>query len=161
MTYHAKEDTERVFSTGDKCMSHGVRHPQDEELMNCMADRDDGEHEHYAVMEGEGIIALTAENLVSVIERAKSAAERYKKLASELLDDTTSLGLQRAAFVRRLRVKQKYTWRALAQRCYEEWGLTPNDVDPSWHQGFGLMLCELAARMFGEHYHDDNWNPSA
>lgn len=68
---------------------------------------------------------------------------------------TAAMTPGRARVVRKLRVDDGYTWRAVAVACHTEWG---GNWEPAGHQGMGIVLCEAAAKMLGENPYDEPWN---
>ena len=71
-----------------------------------------------------------------------------------------TLTRQQAEFVRRLGVDEGYTWRAIAQACYEAWDVARDPPDwwsiPS-NQYIGMLLCKAAAEQFGEDHTSGPW----
>lgn len=64
---------------------------------------------------------------------------------------------KRALEIRRIRVEEEYTWRAVARHCHKLWG-DAADWDPPSNQLAGMALCKLAAKVFNEDYYDNDWN---
>jgi hypothetical protein len=62
---------------------------------------------------------------------------------------------ERAAWVRRLRVDESYSWRAVAHACHEAW---QGGWEPPSNQIMGISICESAARHFGEDAWEAPWN---
>ncbi|MBU0846725.1 hypothetical protein KKH23_06000 [Patescibacteria group bacterium] len=63
--------------------------------------------------------------------------------------------LGQAKAVRVLRVDKGYSWRAVAEACYElGWG----KWSPPSNQIMGMALCERAAQLLGEDYEKEPWN---
>ena len=58
-----------------------------------------------------------------------------------------------AKLIRLLRVKQDYSWRAVARRCSEVWR-APWDGN----QIAGMVICEKAAKLLGEDFLRPPWN---
>ena len=73
------------------------------------------------------------------------------------LEDFTKLEMtkERAEFVRKLRLEEDYTWRMIAQECFEQW---QGDWEPSSNQLVGMALCKAAALVFNENYATAPWN---
>lgn len=82
----------------------------------------------------------------------KAAEETYKSFEEQIADMTQ----KEAAEVRRVRVDEGYSWRAVAQH-FNDLGDFGAFIPPS-NQLAGLALCEKAAQMFGEHYMKPPWN---
>ncbi len=59
---------------------------------------------------------------------------------------------ERAAFVRLLRCKEDYTWRAVGNVCGREWG-----EDWFESQDIGYALCRVAAALLNENPEKDPW----
>ena len=57
-----------------------------------------------------------------------------------------------ANFIKLLRVRHDYTWRAIAREWYERYG----QYNPS-HQMFGQQLCNEAMELLGEKV-EEGWN---
>lgn len=99
---------------------------------------------------GEGLIPITSgEQLMELAQAAQATHDTFLSEVAELITD------ERAAFVRKLRVEEGYSWRAVAEACYLEWN---GDWQPPSNQLMGMALCEHAANHYGEHYMDDTWN---
>ncbi|MBW2649234.1 MAG: hypothetical protein JRC53_05390 [Deltaproteobacteria bacterium] len=62
---------------------------------------------------------------------------------------------EQAEVVRKLRVEEGYSWRAIAHACYDlGWG----HWSPPSNQIVGMAICERAAQFFGEDYKKEPWN---
>ncbi|MBA7698480.1 hypothetical protein ES703_107157 [subsurface metagenome] len=82
---------------------------------------------------------------------AKAATERFEKF-KELC---SPMELWQARIVRVLRVEEKCSWRAVAERCHNlGWG----KWSPPSNQIMGMALCERAAQLLGEDYEKEPWN---
>lgn len=91
----------------------------------------------------------SAEQLHALAEAAGRTFDEAERL---LLDVLTP---ERCAFVRRLRVDEDHSWRAVATVCHETWGAS---WEPPSNQLWGMALCKLAALAHGEDYMSDPWN---
>jgi hypothetical protein len=110
--------------------------------------------------------SVTRENLITIkskdeLEALGMAAALTKKGFDE--DATRIMNARRADEVRRLRVDEGHSWRAVAHACYDAWSLElPRDVRESWmppsNQLMGMALCEAAARFFFEDPMQPPWN---
>src|SRR5947209_2698531 len=56
----------------------------------------------------------------------------------------------RAAFVRQLRREEGCSWRAVAERCSQEWGTDFGLGEARSYQYTGMTLCLLAGAYLGE-----------
>jgi hypothetical protein len=65
----------------------------------------------------------------------------------------TDMTLEHAQFVRRLRIDDGYSWRAVASACADAWA-----GDWNGNQLAGMAICERAAELCGEDYDADPWN---
>lgn len=102
-----------------------------------------------SVKTGEGMIAI--ESVEQLQEMAKQAAERFEEF-KELCSPMT---FAQAKAVRKLRVENGFSWRAVAEACHRlDWG----KWSPPSNQIMGMALCERAARFFGENYEEVSWN---
>ena len=126
-----------VFVTEDKAMHQGaILSSADKEILE-------------SVKTGEGMI--TIESVEQLKEMAKAASERFDEF-KELCSPMT---LGQAKAVRVLRVDKGYSWRAVAEACYElGWG----KWSPPSNQIMGMALCERAAQLLGEDYEKEPWN---
>ncbi|MBA7553571.1 hypothetical protein ES705_46164 [subsurface metagenome] len=131
------QDKKPVFVTEDKAMHQGaILSSADKEILE-------------SVKTGEGMI--TIESVEQLQEMAKAASERFDEF-KELCSPMT---LEQAKVVRRLRVDKGYSWRAVAEACYElGWG----KWSPPSNQIMGMALCERAAQLLGENYEEIPWN---
>jgi hypothetical protein len=87
-------------------------------------------------------------------ELGRMAAETHESFLAEavqLITDTPA----RAAEVRRLRVDDGCSWRAVAHECFDSWQGT---WSPPSNQLMGMALCEVAARVHDEEYMREPWN---
>jgi hypothetical protein len=108
-----------------------------------------------AAQTGDGLIPITSgEQLRALAEAAKARHDGFLTLAAELMT------AERTAFVRRLRVDDGYSWRAVATACYDEWiGEREHDEwYPPSNQLMGMALCEAAATAYGEDHMSEPWN---
>ena len=133
----AKDNQQSVFVTDDKAVKKGVRLSKaDEEILE-------------SVRTGEGLI--TIESMEQLQDMAKAASERFdefKGLCSPMM-------LEQAKVVRMLRVDKGYSWRAVAEACYElGWG----KWSPPSNQILGMAVCQRAAELLGEDYEKEPWN---
>jgi hypothetical protein len=130
------EEEKRVFVTDDK----GLRQPKvlsqtDMEIMK----------------EVQGGGGIPIKSLDELKELARAAGERFDEF-EKLCDGMT---LEQAEVVRKLRVEKGYSWRAVAQACYD-WGW--GEWYPPSNQIMGMALCERAAEFFNEDYMKPPWN---
>lgn len=79
-----------------------------------------------------------------------AAAETWQLLRREARAAMTE---ERAAYVRKLRVDRKYTWRSVARACSDAW-----DTDWGSNQIAGMSICEAAAQYSFEDYRKPPWN---
>jgi len=137
VTSKKNQDQKPVFVTEDKAMHQGaILSSADKEILE-------------SVQTGEGMI--TIESVEQFQEMAKAASERFDEF-KELCSPMT---LEQAKVVRMLRVDKGYSWRAVAEACYElGWG----KWSPPSNQIMGMALCERAARLLGEAYEKEPWN---
>jgi hypothetical protein len=102
-----------------------------------------------SIRKGEGFIAI--ESPEQLQEIAKAAAERFE----EFRELCRPMKRRQAKIIRKLRVKKRYTWRAIAQACFNfGWG----KWSPPSNQLMGMALCEKAAKFFNENYMEPPWN---
>ena len=137
MTSKKNQDQKPVFVTEDKAMHQGaILSSADKEILE-------------SVQTGEGMI--TIESVEQFQEMAKAASERldeFKELCSPMT-------LEQAKVVRMLRVDKGYSWRAVAEACYElGWG----KWSPPSNQILGMAVCQRAAELLGEDYEKEPWN---
>lgn len=107
---------------------------------------------------GEGTITLgefDGDQILAsrdVLDEVAQAARLSHTKAGNL---TLFMGKKQATFVRELRVEKIYSWRSVAQACYDAWG---GDWQPPSNQLVGMAFCETAARKFSEDYMVEPWN---
>jgi hypothetical protein len=63
-----------------------------------------------------------------------------------------------AVFIRGLRVDEGYSWRAVAEACYEQEWEGWEQWGPPSSQPMGMALSERAAEFFNENYMEPPWN---
>ena len=108
-----------------------------------------------AELDPQDITAITSKSIPLTQELLDGLAERIeaaRPVVQKVLDAMTS---ERAVFVRRLRVDEGLSWRAIARQCHEAWG---GGWEPPEAQMMGMEICEKAAKMFGEDYFEPPWN---
>lgn len=103
----------------------------------------------HSAVTGEGLVPITSAEQFMAIARM---AEETKTVFDGKVEN---LSAEQCAYVRRLRVDEGYSWRAVAEACYLEW---QGDWLPPSNQLMGMALCEKAAKHFGEEYMDSVWN---
>lgn len=82
---------------------------------------------------------------------AKAAGERFEEF-KELCSPMT---LEQARIVRKFRVEENFSWRAVAQAAYNlGWG----EWSPPSNQIMGMAICERAAQLLNENYREPPWN---
>ena len=101
-----------------------------------------------AAATGEGVYVLQPGDLEWLMDAAKATREHFEALMATLTMD-------QAALVRRLRVDEGYSWRAVAETCHVEWAGT---WEPPSNQIMGMILCERAAALHGEDAEIAPWN---
>jgi len=134
-------DEEIVFITEDKGIRKtGEVDPTDMEIIK-------------SAKTGEGIIQIKSkEQLMALAKAASDTFDYFREQARKMTKE-------QAEFIRRLRVDEGYSWRAVARRCYgnhrfrdwPKWGPPSNQI-------MGMALCERAAEFFGEDYRKEPWN---
>lgn len=136
------EDKNITFVTDDREIHRkGKLDPTDAEILE-------------SAKTGEGLI--TIKSVEELKELAKAASEKFDAYSLFVREHMTK---EQAEFVRKLRVDEGYSWRAVARRCYGNhrfrgwlrW-------DPPSNQIMGMSLCERAAEMHGEDYQKPPWN---
>ncbi len=145
----------------------GVLHPADQEVvrrgrvisgaeMLAMADRgelDKGDVKKIkrpAPNPEDGLISLKPGEVSTL---GKIATETYEDFATQARRLVTK---KRAEIIRELRCTKHYSWRLVAQTCYQSW--LGADWSPPANQIMGTALCEQAARVLGEDPHQEPWN---
>lgn len=107
---------------------------------------------------GEGLIRIETREQLEALAQAAAATK-------QLFDDDVAsiITPERAREVRRLRVDEGYSWRAIAHACHDAWSSDlPEQVREGWfppsNQLMGMALCEAAARALGEESDQAPWN---
>lgn len=99
-----------------------------------------------------GMEPLTRERLEDLGQRAISTAAVFANVARFYCAD-----MERTLLVRRWRVLDRLTWRAIARAAAETLSR-----DPAWHprsnQLLGMVLCKEAAKRLGEDPNGERWN---
>jgi hypothetical protein len=105
---------------------------------------------------------------------ADESFEELKRVAREAPETYLAIKRQVEPFVlaspglvtaiRRKRVDERYSWRAVARWGFNEPRLNYGRLNPpAWwppsNQLAGMALCEIAATLDGEDYRDPPWNP--
>jgi hypothetical protein len=85
---------------------------------------------------------------VELTVMADAANKTYK-----LFQEHIKLDGQAALVIRNLRVDEDFSWRAVARYCSQIWGAP-------WggNQLAGMVICEKAAKQFGEDFLQPPWN---
>lgn len=94
-----------------------------------------------------GLHELKPQDMQTLGEQAGITWKYFQQEVARLMND------ERAAYVRRLRVDRRYTWRKVARACSQAWG-----TDWESNQIAGIAICEAAARYFFEDYRKPPWN---
>lgn len=81
--------------------------------------------------------------------------DSYFKGFEGICEDMTQ---EQAEFIRKLRVDGDYTWRELAEECYDQNWENFGDWSPPSNQLMGVALCDRASRFFGEDYMVAPWD---
>jgi len=135
-------EDETIFVTNDQQIHRkGKLDPTDMEILK-------------SVKTGGGTITIKSVEELKAL--AKAASDKFDAYSLYVMEHMTK---EQAEFVRRLRVDEGYSWRAVARRCYGNhrfrgWGRW----DPPSNQIMGMALCERAALMYGEDYEKEPWN---
>lgn len=99
-------------------------------------------------MEKQAGIPLTPEQLAEFARAADRRFAQFTKL-------TEAMTKEQANVVRKLRVEQRCSWRAVARTCYI---LGMGRWSPASNQIMGMALCQRAAQILGEDYRMEPWN---
>lgn len=101
----------------------------------------------------EGAIEIkSAEQLWELAMMASKRLEGFQK-------DVQRMTKEEAEFVRKKRVDEGLSWRAVAQACYDAFdNWDKSDWHPSSNQLMGMALCERAAEFFDENYREPPWD---
>jgi hypothetical protein len=100
----------------------------------------------------EGLTTIGVEELK---ELCRVAGERFEAYRFFLREHMTR---EQAEFVRKLRVDEGYSWRAVARACYNQRWPGWLKWDPPSNQIMGMSLCERAAEIHSEDYQKPPWN---
>lgn len=112
-------------------------------------DRDD---EHLIRGGKDGYIPITGDSqLRGLISQAEDTMRIFQRIVEPMSQC-------QAKFVRRLRVNEGYTWRAVARACHEERWSNISRWGPPSNQLMGMALCERAAQILGEDFGSPPWN---
>ena len=83
----------------------------------------------------------------------RSGVPRVLCMPRRLLVDPADLTIEMAAQIRRWRIDEDMSWRAVAEAASDLWG-----SDYGSNQIYGMDLCAVAADMLGEDSGKDPWN---
>ena len=140
-----EDELERIgFVTEDKAMRDAREHTKlgsgDREILESMKT-------------GQGLIEITSMEQFMAIAKALGATfDYFRGVCREKMSH------DQAVFIRSLRVDQGYSWRAVAESCFEQlWEGWERWAPPS-SQPMGMALCERAAELFDENYMEPPWN---
>lgn len=154
-----------IFVTDDACMRNGVLDETDKEIIRQagnggrvmivnteeavkMAEADKGPKLPRPKKPlAPGLLELKPKDMDLMDQAAAATVQLFQDEVARVMND------QRAAFVRRLRVDQRYTWRKIARTCAEAW-----HTDWGSNQLAGMAICEHAARRTFEDYRKPPWN---
>lgn len=135
-----QKNEEPVFVTDDKQIrERGKLDEADKEILDSMRS-------------GEGLKTINKEELMELAKAASEKFDAYRLFAKYHMTK------DQADFVRKLRVDEGYSWRAIAHRCFEENWDGWLKWEPPSNQIMGMALCERAAEFFGEDYERKPWN---
>lgn len=99
---------------------------------------------------GEGAIEIkSAEQLMALANAAHERFQAYRVAINPLMNE------KRATMIRDMRVNDDFSWRKIADSCYDEF---THVWAPRSNQLAGMALCEAAAEFFNEHYMNAPWN---
>lgn len=93
----------------------------------------------------------SAEDLMRLAKAAAATSDYFRSFIGK------KMTRERAEQIRKLRVDDGFTWRAVAQECFGLWG-DDAEWNPPSNQLAGMALCEFAAEMFEEHFMKGPWN---
>ena len=106
-----------------------------------------------SMVTGEGLIAVKSiEELMALAKALTETFEHYEGICREKMTH------DQAVFIRHLRVDEGYSWRAVAESCYEQDWEGWEKWDPPSSQPMGMALSERAAEVFNENYREPPWN---
>jgi hypothetical protein len=97
--------------------------------------------------EPPGLRRLTEQDVHDLVGAAAETWQLFRREAREAMTE------ERAAYVRKLRVERKYTWRSVARACSNAWR-----KDWGSNQIAGMSICEAAAEYTFEDYRKPPWN---
>lgn len=136
------ESERRVFVTNDKSVHEkGKLDQTDEAILE-------------EVKSGGGVVIESAEQLQAL---AKGLSDTFDHCLEFCRKNMTE---EKARYIRKIRVDEGYSWRAVARACHEIGGWPINEY---WNrvpgaQPMGMALCEVAAEFLGENYRAAPWN---
>ena len=130
---------ERILVTNDSSL-HGKKETviakADEEILK-------------SVKTGEGMVTIKS---IKELKKLAKAADRTFRKSQKMVQPMTE---EQARVVRKFRVEEGYSRRAVAQACHDlGWG----NWQPPSNQIVGMAICERAAEFFNENYREPPWN---
>jgi len=135
------EDENITFVTDDRGIhKKGKLDPTDMEILQ-------------SAKTGEGLI--TIKSVEELEELGRAACEKFDAYNLFVNEHMTK---EQAEFIRKLRVDERYSWRAVARACYNQRWPGWLKWDPPSNQIMGMSLCKRAAEMFEENYMKPPWN---
>lgn len=102
---------------------------------------------------GEGLVPI--KSMEQLMELAKALSDTFDYYREHVSSRMTK---EQAEFIRKLRVDEGCSWRAVARTCWEQKWAGWEEWQPPSSQPMGMALCERAARFFRENYRDAPWN---
>ena len=102
---------------------------------------------------GADLIEVTStEQLMALAKALAATFDYYQGICREKMTH------DQAVFIRGLRVDDGYSWRTVAEACYEQDWEDWEKWDPPSSQPMGMALSERAAEFFNENYREPPWN---
>lgn len=139
------EKNKATLVTGDSPLltGKGKLDPVDEHIIM------DAEQADVALAEGGAVKIESIEDLRKLVEAAQSVHKSFENQVADMTE-------KEAAEVRRVRIEEGYSWRAVARHFHDlgDFG----KFHPPSNQLAGMALCERAAKNYDEDYMRSPWN---
>lgn len=173
---------EKILVTEDRRMRDGITHPVDDKLISQVdlvlsgeeaAERMKAEQDEQASI-GVGQVGSNVMPSDAALEEIGPAKHKdfyeylhtlaAQKSADARIDSWGCIATREdALWIRELRCNKRYSWRMVAEACYEHYHSRMAELgremwQPRESQVWGMIFCDRAAEILGENYREGDWN---
>lgn len=114
-----------------------------------------GDHDLlHSAQTGEGLIEVTSVEMLKELAKAAVVSHNFFQEMCKVMTQ------EQAEFVRHLRNQKDYSWRGVAEACFDQnwFNFNLEKWQPPSNQLMGMALCEKAASFYGQNYMEPPWN---